>query len=78
MRGSSDLKHGAECTAIHMKNDMASMHHKFTVIDRRVVITGSYNYTTSASRSNYENLVLLESPAAAEQFAAEFEKIKRK
>jgi len=40
------------------------------------VLTGSYNYTTAATTANYENMVLIESPEIAEQFAREFEKIK--
>lgn len=31
------------------------MHHKFCVIDKRIVITGSYNWTNQA-KSNYENI----------------------
>jgi phosphatidylserine/phosphatidylglycerophosphate/cardiolipin synthase-like enzyme len=34
------------------------MHQKFAVIDRRLVFTGSYNWTHSADRLNDENLLL--------------------
>lgn len=34
------------------------MHQKFAVIDRRVVFTGSYNWTYSADALNHENLLL--------------------
>jgi len=34
------------------------MHQKFAVIDRRVLFTGSYNWTHSADSSNDENLLL--------------------
>jgi len=34
------------------------MHQKFAVIDRRVVFTGSYNWTYSADALNDENLLL--------------------
>jgi phosphatidylserine/phosphatidylglycerophosphate/cardiolipin synthase-like enzyme len=34
------------------------MHQKFAVVDRRVVFTGSYNWTQSAETSNDENLLL--------------------
>jgi phosphatidylserine/phosphatidylglycerophosphate/cardiolipin synthase-like enzyme len=33
------------------------MHQKFSVIDRKIVFTGSYNWTRSADNSNDENLV---------------------
>src|SRR5262245_11699904 len=34
------------------------MHQKFAVIDRRIVFTGSYNWTRSADSLNDENLLL--------------------
>lgn len=33
------------------------MHQKFSVIDRKIVFTGSYNWTRSADHSNDENLL---------------------
>ena len=33
------------------------MHQKFSVIDRKIVFTGSYNWTRSADNSNDENLL---------------------
>ncbi len=41
------------------------MHHKFAVIDERVVLTGSYNWTDSAENVNDENLVRLTNPQVA-------------
>jgi phosphatidylserine/phosphatidylglycerophosphate/cardiolipin synthase-like enzyme len=72
-------KKGVKCNAIKMSGEKDSkMHDKFTVIDRKRVLTGSFNYTTSASTRNYENLVLIESPVIAKQYVEEFEKIKSK
>jgi phosphatidylserine/phosphatidylglycerophosphate/cardiolipin synthase-like enzyme len=34
------------------------MHQKFAVIDRRLVFTGSYNWTHSADTRNDENLLM--------------------
>ena len=34
------------------------MHQKFAIIDRRVVFTGSYNWTHSAESRNDENLLM--------------------
>ena len=57
------------------------MHHKFLVVDRRVVVTGSANFSPScihgdlddpSSRGNVNHLLRLESPELAELFAAEF------
>jgi phosphatidylserine/phosphatidylglycerophosphate/cardiolipin synthase-like enzyme len=52
-----------------------SMHNKFAVIDSRIVITGSYNWTTNATVNNNENLVVITSRTVAEQYNAEFETI---
>lgn len=70
-------KGGVECIPVKMKGD-ALMHHKFTVIDARRVLTGSFNYTTQATEANYENMVLIESEKVARQFLAEFERIKKR
>jgi phosphatidylserine/phosphatidylglycerophosphate/cardiolipin synthase-like enzyme len=43
-------------------------HNKVIIIDRRVVIGGSYNYTASAERRNAENVTFIESEAVAARF----------
>ena len=49
------------------------MHQKFAVIDRRVVLTGSYNWTLSAENSNDENLLLFrDAGPLAEEYRKEF------
>lgn len=40
------------------EKDAGLMHQKFAVIDRRIVFTGSYNWTRSADNLNDENLLL--------------------
>jgi len=51
------------------------MHHKVIIIDRRIVITGSYNFTGSAEDRNDENLVILFDPFIADWFFAEFDRV---
>ncbi len=51
------------------------MHHKFFVIDNRVVITGSFNPTENADKRNDENLIIIENAAVAEEYAVEFNRI---
>ncbi len=59
-----------------MKVIKGLMHHKFAVIDHRVVITGSYNWTARAERVNYENLLIfVDSPGLAEAYEREFERL---
>jgi phosphatidylserine/phosphatidylglycerophosphate/cardiolipin synthase-like enzyme len=71
-------KAGVNCTAIKFSSRYGQMHDKFLVIDRQKVLTGSYNFTTTASKENYENLVLIEAPKIAEEFARAFERIHAK
>jgi len=51
------------------------MHDKVMIIDRRIVVTGSYNFTFSAETSNDENIVIFYDPGVAAQFLAEFQRI---
>jgi len=53
------------------------MHNKFAVIDGVTVITGSYNWTNSARKRNDENLLTVNSPALAETYEREFERLWR-
>lgn len=55
--------------------DSGIMHHKFAVVDGTLVITGSYNWTTSAQTRNEENLLVIESPELAAAFEHEFQKL---
>ncbi len=67
---------GVELIPITMSARFASMHHKFIVVDRKKVITGSFNFTNMAATQNYENCVLIESPAIVRDFVVEFERIR--
>jgi PLD-like domain len=52
------------------------MHNKFCVIDRDVVISGSYNWTKKAREDNYENITITTGdPLFALQFVQEFDRI---
>ncbi|WP_299754971.1 phospholipase D-like domain-containing protein [uncultured Chloroflexus sp.] len=52
-----------------------TMHHKVIIIDERIVITGSYNFTTRAERTNDENLLIIDDPKLAAEYLAEFERV---
>ena len=54
------------------------MHNKFVVLDRRIVITGSFNWTTAAVDSNQENLCILDNEELAVKYITEFEKLWKK
>lgn len=54
------------------------MHHKFAIIDSKTVVTGSFNFTTSAAKFNYENMVIIKETGVAEKFSKAWEKIFQK
>jgi phosphatidylserine/phosphatidylglycerophosphate/cardiolipin synthase-like enzyme len=51
------------------------MHHKFMVVDGKIVVTGSYNWSYSAEERNDENLVVISSPDIARLYEAEFSRV---
>ena len=59
---------GIPVTLIHTAGEYSAMHNKFMVFDLRWVVAGSYNFTTTAQVSNWENLVWLDSADMAEQY----------
>ena len=59
---------GVPVTLIHVAGEYSAMHNKFMVFDLRWVIAGSYNFTTVAQVSNWENLIWVDSPDMAEQY----------
>lgn len=51
------------------------MHNKFAVIDHKIIITGSYNWTRQARR-NEENIVIIKDEEQAAIFLDKFEELK--
>jgi len=51
------------------------MHHKFLLVDGRLLWTGSYNFTGNADRNNAENGLVLEDAAVAARYREEFDRI---
>ena len=49
------------------------MHHKFVLVDQRVLLTGSYNFTFSAASKNCENLLVTDDSFFTQRYASEFE-----
>lgn len=52
------------------------MHHKFCLIDNRISINGSYNYSYNASNNNVENIHVSDDPSIYSQLYSEFERLK--
>ena len=59
---------GIPVALIHTAGEYSAMHNKFMVFDLSRVVAGSYNFTTVAQVSNWENLVWLDSADMAEQY----------
>ncbi|KAI5934723.1 mitochondrial cardiolipin hydrolase [Manis javanica] len=55
--------------------DLGYMHHKFAVVDKKVLITGSLNWTTQAIQNNRENVLITEDEEYVRLFLEEFERI---
>ena len=51
------------------------MHHKVILIDRSIVIAGSYNFSASAEERNDENLIVIYDPDIAAQYLLEFMRV---
>lgn len=54
------LKNAGVTTLIDHKHAIA--HNKVIIIDQRIVITGSFNFTKAAEEKNAENAIVIESP----------------
>lgn len=63
---------------IHISKFPHLMHHKFCVIDGRLLISGSYNWTKSAELRNLENVIVSTDLGLINQFIEEFDKIKER
>ena len=61
---------------VRLDHHYAIFHHKFIVIDKESLETGSFNYTTAAIKHNAENaIVLWNVPAVAEAYATEWQRL---
>jgi hypothetical protein len=52
------------------------MHHKFCLLDHKISINGSYNYSLNASTNNVENIQVSDDVAIYGQFLSEFDRLK--
>ena len=48
-------------------------HNKVMIIDKKIVVTGSFNFTTSAEGRNAENLLIIKDPKLAARYLANWE-----
>jgi len=62
--------------AFNTGDERGMMHHKFCLIDHRITINGSYNYSYNASNNNVENIHVSDDFSMYKQFFAEFERLR--
>ncbi|GAB1598996.1 mitochondrial cardiolipin hydrolase-like [Argonauta hians] len=58
---------------VRTDNSSSFMHHKFTVVDRKIVIHGSFNWTFSAITGNLENVLITNDSDIVQNFQREFD-----
>jgi phosphatidylserine/phosphatidylglycerophosphate/cardiolipin synthase-like enzyme len=65
------------CAQVPVRRDGNSsfLHHKVIVIDERIVVTGSMNYSTNAEESNDENVLIIDNAEIARLYMQEFERV---
>uniref|UniRef100_UPI0030DB02CA DUF655 domain-containing protein n=1 Tax=Coleofasciculus sp. FACHB-SPT9 TaxID=2692791 RepID=UPI0030DB02CA len=51
------------------------LHHKFGVVDKKNVITGSHNWSEAANSGNDETVLVIESPTVAAHYEREFDRL---
>ncbi|KLO22271.1 hypothetical protein X275_01995 [Marinitoga sp. 1197] len=59
------------------KNDK-TFHHKVIIIDEKITLTGSFNFTNSAQYNNDENSLIIHSKYISEVYEKEFERLWQK
>ncbi|MFA6379466.1 MAG: phospholipase D family protein [Candidatus Omnitrophota bacterium] len=59
--------------AVRIYQGPGLMHNKFAVIDQKVLITGSFNWTQNAEEDNAENLLVLSDKKLIASYTKEFE-----
>jgi len=65
-----DLKNAG--IPIKIDHSRYHMHHKFGIIDSRIVFTGSFNWTYSASKHNQENLLITTNFDIVKQYSEQY------
>ncbi|XP_057310726.1 uncharacterized protein LOC130648684 [Hydractinia symbiolongicarpus] len=62
-------------SGIQVRHDKTSyfMHHKFAIVDKKVLINGSFNWTRQAITGNQENVIITEAVDLIKPYCKQFE-----
>jgi phosphatidylserine/phosphatidylglycerophosphate/cardiolipin synthase-like enzyme len=72
-RGSDIAQLADAGIAVKMDSTPNHMHHKFMLVDNGALLTGSYNWTSSAARFNHENVLVTKGEKVVGSFLKEFD-----
>ncbi len=53
------------------------MHNKFVLVDREILITGSFNWTVQAAQNNQENIIVISDQYLINKYTQEFDRLWR-
>lgn len=53
----------------------SKLHHKFAVLDRRIVLTGSYNWTLESEEENHDHVLIIRDPKLVLAYQEEFDRL---
>jgi len=73
--GNNPWKHPIPTVGVPNLPEGDRLHHKFGVIDNKIVITGSHNWTEAANKTNDETMLIVRNPTVAAHFQREFERL---
>jgi phosphatidylserine/phosphatidylglycerophosphate/cardiolipin synthase-like enzyme len=62
---------------VRIDGNAGQMHHKVFIVDEKIVVLGSYNFSQNAEVRNDENIIIVYNPVIAEQFVMEFERVQK-
>ncbi|MDB4061080.1 phospholipase D-like domain-containing protein [bacterium] len=60
---------------VKIDRTQSHMHHKFCIIDKESMLTGSYNWARSAAEQNQENIIVSDDAKMAKDFVREFDRL---
>ncbi len=65
------------CSKMKVRRDGngSFLHHKVVIVDERIVITGSLNFSDNANDSNDENVIIVDNAEIAALYLEEFERV---
>jgi phosphatidylserine/phosphatidylglycerophosphate/cardiolipin synthase-like enzyme len=69
------LTKGGLAADIRQDGNSHNMHNKVFIVDKDVVVTGSYNFSASAENDNNENSLIIHNAAIGAAYYAQFERI---